>query len=430
VATPRHVGEIEPLLATANGRGLIPRGLGRSYGDAAQRSGGLVVDMTQLHAIDAVAPDSGLVSIEAGASIDSVLRTVLPQGWFVPVTPGTRSVTIGGAIAADIHGKNHHRDGSFCNHVTALTLVTPRGVQDVTPQSDPELFWATAGGMGLTGVVTRATVRLQPVETSWVTVDTRRFSRLEDLMDEMESTDHQHPYSVAWVDCNAGGGRKGRSILTRGAHASRERVLGGSPRALYREFAPPRLKVPRPAPRGLLNVASVAAFNEVWFRRAPQKRSDELQHIGTFFHPLDGVVGWNLLYGPSGFLQYQFAVGDNHGSVVREAIDLIRTARVPSFLAVLKRFGPGNQGPLSFPISGWTLALDFPVGPPALPTLVEDLDAIVDTAGGRVYLAKDSRVRPERLHHMYPRLPQLQAVRQRIDPDGILQSDLSRRLDI
>jgi decaprenylphospho-beta-D-ribofuranose 2-oxidase len=430
VASPLNAHQVEELLSHGHHRGVIPRGLGRSYGDAAQRSGGLVLDMTRLNAIGQIDQASGMLSVEAGASIDAVMRELLPQGWFVPVTPGTRNVTIGGAIAADIHGKNHHRDGSFCHHVLAMTLVTPSGVHEVTPESDPELFWATAGGMGLTGVVTRATIAMQPVETSWVTVDTNRYTRLDELMHEMQSTDHAHHYSVAWVDCNAGGKKAGRSILTRGAHASRERVTHDAPRAIHQEFGRPLLKVPRQAPRGILNMASVTAFNELWFRRAPRERLHEVQHIGTFFHPLDGVADWNLLYGPYGFLQYQFAVGDAHGDVVAEAIDLVRTARVPSFVAVLKRFGPGNIGPLSFPIAGWTLALDFPVGSSGLPGLVRALDEIVDQAGGRVYLAKDSRVPAARLHHMYPRIPDLQSVRRRIDPDGVMQSDLSRRLDL
>jgi decaprenylphospho-beta-D-ribofuranose 2-oxidase len=430
VATPYTCDDVVQLLGQADGRGVIPRGLGRAYGDAAQRAGGLVLDMTQLDSIGPVDRRTGLVVVDGGVSIDQLMRKMLPQGWFVPVTPGTRSVTIGGAIAADIHGKNHHRDGSFCTHVTSMTLVTPTGVLEVTPQSDPELFWATAGGMGLTGIVVKATVRMLPVESSWVTVDTHRFSNLDDLMSEMEMNDHRYHYSVAWVDCNAGGKRRGRSILTRGDHAGRDRVEHSSSRDLHQELSRAHLKVPLQAPKGLLNMASVTAFNEMWFRRAPKARLDELQHIGTFFHPLDGVTDWNLLYGPNGFLQYQFAVSDQHGDVVQEAVDLVRTARVPSFVAVLKRFGPGDEGPLSFPIAGWTLALDFPVGPAALPDLVEALDDLVLNAGGRVYLAKDSRAHPEQVHKMYPRIPELQSVRDRIDPDRVLQSDLSLRLDI
>ena len=386
--------------------------------------------MTRLDVIGAVDPDSGAVSVEAGVSFDDFMRNVLPQGWFVPVTPGTRSVTVGGAIAADIHGKNHHRDGSFCNHVTSMTLVTPGGIHEVTPRRDPDLFWATAGGMGLTGVLLRATVRLLPVETSWVTVDTHRFSGLDELMDEMEATDHASRYSVAWVDCNSAGKRKGRSILTRAEHASHDRVAQDSSKHDHRGLTPPRLKIPRQAPRGLLNMASVTAFNELWFRRAPKSRTDELQHVGTFFHPLDGIGDWNLLYGPEGFLQYQFAVGDDHRNAVHEAIDRVCAARAPSFVSVLKRFGPGNEGPLSFPMAGWTLALDFPLGSPSLRPLVEALDDIVIKAGGRVYLAKDSRIPADLFHGMYPRLPELQAVRRRIDPDGVLRSDLSCRLNL
>ena len=239
VATPRNEEEVVRLLARAESRGVIPRGLGRSYGDAGQRAGGLVLDMTRLDSIGPVDRDSGLVSVGAGVSIDQLLRVVLPQGGFVPVTPGTRNVTIGGAIAADIHGKNHHRDGSFCRHVTSMTLVTPTGVHEVTPDNDPDLFWATAGGMGLTGIVVRATIRLLPVESSWVTVDTHRFDRLEDLMHEMEAHDHDYHYSVAWVDCNAGGSRLGRSILTRGDHAGREQVARSS-------FAPATRNWPAP----------------------------------------------------------------------------------------------------------------------------------------------------------------------------------------
>lgn len=430
VATPYTDEDVVLLMGQSHGRGLIPRGLGRSYGDAAQRAGGLVLDMTRLDHIGPVDRRTGLVTVGAGVSIDQLLRAVLPQGGFVPVTPGTRSVTIGGAIAADIHGKNHHRDGSFCRHVASMTLVTPTGVHEVTPTSDPDLFWATAGGMGLTGIVVRATIRLLPVESSWMNVDTHCFGDLDDLMAEMEANDHRYHYSVAWVDCNSSGSRLGRSILTRADHASRVRVERSPSVDGHQELAHPRLKIPRQAPRGLLNMASVTAFNELWFRRVPKLRLGELQHVGTFFHPLDGVTDWNLLYGPNGFVQHQFAVSDLHGDVVRQAIDLVATARVPSFVSVLKRFGPGDEGPLSFPIAGWTLALDFPIGPPTLPGLVDALDELVLNAGGRVYLAKDARARAEQVHKMYPRIPELQAVRDRVDPDRVLQSDLSRRLEI
>ncbi len=410
--------------------GLIPRGLGRSYGDAAQCGGGTVVELRHLSRIGDLDEDAGAIEVEAGASLDAVMRHTLGRGWFPPVTPGTRQVTIGGALAADVHGKNHHRDGSICRHVTELSLETPGGTHVVAPDRDAELFWATAGGMGLTGVITRATLRLLPVETDQMVVDTDRFEDLDAVMAAMEECGHRYRYSVAWVDCTAGGRRAGRAVLTRGDHARREDVplrRGGR--------RPPgiqdgRLRVPEGLPAHLLNGLTIRAFNEAWYRRAPRRRHGELQPLGRFFHPLDGVVDWNRLYGPRGFVQYQFAVGPGQGEVVRQAVDLLSARRLPSFLAVLKRFGPGDPGPLSFPMAGWTLALDLPVGPPALPASLDELDDVVAAAGGRVYLAKDARLRPELLATMYPRLPELAAVRRRVDPAGMLRSDLSRRLGI
>jgi decaprenylphospho-beta-D-ribofuranose 2-oxidase len=298
----------------------------------------------------------------------------------------------------------------------------------VGPTVDAELFWATAGGMGLTGVVVSAELQLLPVESQWVLVDTERFSDLDSLMATMEGTDDTYRYSVAWVDCMGGRGRTGRSVLTRGDHAprgthGRGRGGGALPSA-------PRLKVPFTAPRGVLNPLSVRAFNDLWFLRAPRHETGAPQAIGTFFHPLDGVADWNLLYGSSGFVQYQFVVGNEQAEIVRRAIASISRARVAAFLAVLKRFGPGDPGPLSFPMEGWTLALDFPIGPPALRPLLDELDEMVVAASGRVYLAKDSRLRPELMATMYPRMGELAAVCERVDPDGRLQSDLSRRLGL
>lgn len=403
----------------------IARGLGRSYGDAAQLSGGLVIANRSLNGLGEIAAN-GVVRVGAGVSIDELLAFCIPRGWFVPVTPGTRQVTIGGAVAADVHGKNHHRDGSWGDHVLEMRLVTPTGGFTVSPTTQPDVFWATIGGMGLTGILTTVTLRLLKIESDQVLVDTTRYAQLDDVMAAMVEGDDEYRYSVAWVDCMTTGASMGRAILTRGDHATRRDIAD----ATLHAPSPARLRVPFNAPAGLLTPLTVRAFNEAWFRSAPRRREGEHQSLGAFFHPLDGVKDWNRLYGPRGFVQYQFAVADAQAQCVVRAIERLSSSGVPSFLAVLKRFGPANHGPLSFPISGWTLALDLPVGPAALPELLDDLDETVMEAGGRVYLAKDSRLTPEAVRVMYPRLGEFLEVKNRVDPRHQMASDLARRLNL
>ena len=414
-------------------RGIIARGLGRSYGDAAQNAGGAVLDATWLDAIHQVDLASGVIKVGAGVSLQTLMERLVPLGWFVPVTPGTRLVTVGGAIAADIHGKNHHVDGSFCTHVIEMTLVAPTGTATVSAKSDPDLFWATAGGMGLTGVITDATIQMIPVDTSYLLVDTERAPDLDSAMDKMLTGDDAYRYSVAWIDCQSTGRQLGRSVLTRGDHARLEdlpdRLRRSPDRA--RAFVPRTLaRVPFTPPSGLLNPLTVGAFNEFWFRKAPRHQVAKPHHMTGFFHPLDGVGAWNRLYGSRGFLQYQFVVPNEGSETVRRVIERLTVLKLASFLAVLKRFGPGDPGPLSFPMPGWTLALDLPVGHEALAPLLDDLDEDVIAAGGRVYLAKDSRVSPAAFRSMYPRIDEWLAVRDRVDPDGVLRSDLGRRLGL
>lgn len=416
--------EVADVVRRAGPRGLIARGLGRSYGDAAQNAGGDVL-LPLPAEIGEVATD-GTVRVGAGTSLHDLMATLLPQGRFVPVTPGTRYVTVGGAIACDVHGKGHHVTGSFGQQVVGLELVLAGGeTRTVGPDREPDLFWATVGGLGLTGVVTAATLRTIPVETAYAEVTTQRLANVEEAMREMREGDRRFTYSVAWIDTLARGAALGRSVLSRGEHATRDRVAG-DPLVTPR---PPRIAVPFTPPVNLVTSLGVRAFNEAWFRRAPRHRSGEIQSLAQFFHPLDGIAGWNRAYGPRGFVQYQLVVPDHEDAALVRMLERIADARLPCFLAVLKRFGPGNQAPLSFPMAGWTLAYDVPAHPDLAP-LLGWLDEQVVAAGGRVYLAKDSRLHPALLPQMYPRLDEFRAVRERVDPGRVFRSDLARRLEI
>lgn len=428
---PRTYEEAAAAVRGCGARGGIPRGLGRAYGDAAQNAGGAVIDMTGLDRIHAIDTDGGIVACDAGVSLHRLMEVLLPLGWFVPVTPGTRYVTVGGAIGADIHGKNHHVSGAFSRHVLSLELLTADGEIRTVRRGTP-LFDATTGGMGLTGVILTATLQLQPVQTSLMSVDTERARDLDDLMARLAAGDDHYRYSVAWIDLLARGAATGRAVLTRGDHTPLEALRAGTrARRHPLAFRPARLPAaPAFLPEGLLNRRTVGWFNELWYRRAPRARTDELQRLSAFFHPLDGVPHWNRIYGRGGFVQYQFVVGHGQEETLRRIVRRISEHRCPSFLAVLKRFGEADPGWLSFPAPGWTLALDIPAGLPGLATLLDTLDEEVAAAGGRVYLAKDSRLRPELLAAMYPRLDAFRALRAEVDPRGVFVSDLARRLGL
>jgi decaprenylphospho-beta-D-ribofuranose 2-oxidase len=428
VHVPHDRDAVDAMLKEADGRGAIARGLGRGYGDVAQNAGGRVLDMTALEQVRNLDVGAGTITVDAGLALGDLLHLIVPLGWFVAVTPGTRHVTVGGAVASDIHGKNHHRDGSFCDHVLSLELHTPGGEHvRLTPGETPDEFWATAGGIGLTGVVTEVTLQLLRIETDRIRVDTQRASDLDELMTLMEEGDERYRYSVAWLDCLARGASMGRAVLSRGDHATLDDLPVAERDPVLRFDPHARLAAPPWAPPGLLNRLTVRAFNELWFRKAPRREIGGIESLPWFFHPLDSVNGWNRLYGRRGFVQYQFVVPFGQEDTVRESVRRLSDARTPSFLAVLKRFGPGH-GLLSFPMSGWTLALDIPADLPGLARLLDGLDDLVVEAGGRVYLAKDSRLRPELLSVMYPELDRWREIRSRLDPEAVMCSDLARRL--
>ena len=420
--------DITKFIASApNGAKILARGLGRSYGDAASCAGGYLSAREDFLDIFEFDPVNEELRASSGFSLDEIMRRLIPKGYFVHVTPGTRYVTLGGAIAADIHGKNHHKDGSFINHVKNFELITANSRLKVTP-ADP-LFWATAGGMGMTGIITEATIRLKKIQTAYIKVTTQRTSNVSETIEKMQNLDDSYTYSVAWVDSLASGNSLGRSVITWGEHADRDELepkLAIHPLAYDPNI---RLKAPDLAPGWLLNRTSIRVFNEAWYRKSPKDKV-LFESIPSYFHPLDSVSDWNRLYGKTGFLQYQFQVPFGQEDTLISIIHKFSKNRTPSFLSVLKRFGPGSSGHLSFPQPGWTLALDIPIRTAGLSELLDGIDFQVAEAGGRVYFAKDSRLIPELVPMMYPRLDEWRGVVEQYDPDGIFISDLGRRLSL
>lgn len=429
VVHPYSTEQQQQAVKQVDSRGIVARGLGRGYGDCALNAGGFVLDGRGQAGVTAADLDSGVVTALAGTSLEELMEWFVPQGWFVPVTPGTRSVTVGGAIAADIHGKNHHRAGSFGNHVTSIDLIDGTGaLRTLTPLDTPDEFWATVGGVGLTGIIVAATIQMTKIDSAYLMVDTDRTNNLAEVMDLMLTGDDDYDYSVAWIDLIATGKSMGRSILERGRFATADEATeaGKSP---FKYSTPPSIAPPDIFPSGLLNKLTIRAFNELWYRKSPRQSRDHLASIPGFFHPLDMLAEWNRMYGQRGFIQWQTVIPDAATDLLPYSVERLSAHGAASFLAVLKRMGPQNQGHLSFPLTGWTLALDIPVTT-GLARLLDELDQIIADAGGRVYLAKDSRVRPELIPTMYPRLDEWRKIRATLDPEGRFVSDLARRLSL
>lgn len=428
---PEVIAEALAQVADAGGRGVIARGLGRSYGDNAQNGGGLVIDMTALNRIHSMDADTRLVDVDAGVNLDQLMKAALPFGLWVPVLPGTRQVTIGGAIACDIHGKNHHSAGSFGQHVRSMDLLTASGeIRRLTPDGeDAELFWATVGGNGLTGIVLRATVEMTPTETAYFIADGDVTAGLDETIAfHSDGSEANYTYSSAWFDAISPPPKLGRAVISRGSLATVDQLPKKLQKNPLKFDAPQYFTTPDIFPSGLGNKLIFGTMTELWYRKAGKYRG-KAQNLTQFYHPLDMVGEWNRAYGPAGFGQYQFVVPTDAVEEFKGIMYDIQKSGHYSFLNVFKLFGPRNQAPLSFPIPGWNVCVDFQIKP-GLGAFLNELDRRVLEFGGRVYTAKDSRTTAEMFHAMYPRIDEWIAVRRKVDPTGVFVSDMARRLEL
>lgn len=366
----------------------LPYGNGRSYGDSCLNDGGILLHTRGLDRFIAFDPATGILACEAGVLFSEILDLVVPQGWFLPVTPGTKFVTVGGAIANDVHGKNHHRAGSFGHHVLEFELLRSDGSRmRCTPSEHADWFAASIGGLGLTGLITRATIQLRRICGPWMSTETHRFRDLPEFFRLSAASDLDYEYTVAWIDCAAKGSALGRGLLTRANHAPAH--PDRRPAARNRT-----LRVPLTPPISLINPLTLRAFNQLYYHRQSGNVVHATTHYDPFFYPLDGIGEWNRIYGPHGFLQYQCVVPpESAETTIAALVALISAIGGGSFLAVLKQFGvQPSLGMLSFPRAGATLALDFPNTGKATFDLLDRLDVLVDEAGGAVYPAKDARM--------------------------------------
>lgn len=426
LVNPRYIDELAQLLNVSES--LIARGNGRSYGDAALNPG-LTVATGQLNRIRAFDRQTGRINCEAGVLLSDLLEVIVPEGWFMPVVPGTAQVSLGGMAAADVHGKNHHLDGAFGRHVESMKVLLGNGqVVECSAHQHADLFAATLGGMGLTGIIVELSVRLVAVESAWIRQTTRVARDLAEIMTLFENS-AEVPMSVAWLDCLAGKKSRGRSLLFCGQVAQPEQLPAGfqiRPHAIRRRRR--SWSVPRRIPAGVLNRFSVAAFNRLYYHRhAAGKKARTLPYPDYYF-PLDGLAHWNRLYGRRGLIQHQCVLPPEASREgLGEILERTHRAGQGTMLAVLKKFGP-QAGPLSFPMPGFTLALDFPVRAETL-KLCRELDAIVRDHQGRIYLAKDAASDPVTLRSGYPELEAFEQVRANYHGQ-CFQSSLSRRLEL
>lgn len=406
-------------------RAVLFRGLGRSYGDSslpppATPEVACTVLGDRLIAFEEA---TGRLRAEAGVSLASLAEIFLPRGWFVPVTPGTRFVTLGGMVAADVHGKNHHVDGCFGAHVDALRVRVADGrIVDCSPDHEPDLFLATIGGMGLTGHILEVGFRMARLPSPWIQSGSVRAPDIDALLDALEASSAHWPFTVAWADLLARGAGFGRGIVYHGGWADTEATSGGAP------LPPPAVDVPAVAPDWLLNRTAMEWFNQARYRMHGGRQRAAIESPYRFFYPLDRLHNWNRLYGPRGFIQYQCVIPESRGVAgVRRVLDLLATRRAPVFLCVIKNCGDEGSGVLSFPLRGMSIAVDMPAGE-GIQALVDALNETMIELGGRIYLAKDRYTRAEHFRAMEPRLDRWMAVRRHWDPQLRFRSAQSVRI--
>lgn len=411
--------------AVADVSGSVARGNGRAYGDAAIGAVRTIA-MTGFDRVRSFDPATGRIRLEAGVLLSDLIDTFGPRGFLPFVVPGTRFVSVGGAIAADVHGKNHHGEGGFGRYVDSFLLRTGQGETiEVSREKNSDAFFATVGGMGLTGIILEATMRLRPVETGWIRERVISASDLDAAMRALEASDSA-TYSVAWIDCVARGRDLGRSLIYLGEHASADELAEGADR--FPIGKNPGLAVPLDLPSMTLNRYTIRAFNELYHRMGARRAGgDHVVSLYPYFFPLDSLSDWNRIYGRRGFLQHQCVIPEQGARAVLGGIlDRVSKRGDASFLAVLKKLGHGD-GLLSFPLPGYTLALDFPVKGDIL-NFLDEIDRLVVAASGRLYLAKDARQSRATFEAGYPALPRFNAIRKSLDPAGNIRSKLSQRL--
>lgn len=421
---PERYADLKPHADT-----LIARGQGRSYGDASLNENGRVLLTERIDRMLELDTQHGILRAEAGVTLADILPVIVKQGWFLPVTPGTKFVSLGGCVATDVHGKNHHHDGSFGNHVMSIKLIMADGSEKTCSADDnAPLFWATVGGMGLTGIIAEVTLKLIPISTAKMSVQHRSAQNLRELFELLESPELDDQYSVAWIDCLASGEHLGRGVAMFGHHATTQEYPAANPLA-----STPKKKraLPFDFQSWVLNPLSIKIFNMMYFWNEGRKTMPFITDYDSYFYPLDALEKWNRMYGKRGFVQYQCVLPD---ATAREGMTALlkelSASRRASFLAVLKRFGAEGKGLLSFPTAGYTLALDLPLRDKALFSLLDKLDHITLQYGGRVYLAKDARISAESFRTMYPRFNDWLKLKQAVDPHQRFSSSLSRRLQM